>query len=208
MVLCTAMNDHVMLTGGSISPHASMKSLWHTMLLRGTAKHSESPCHADARKHLTGWQRKIVVTFHGALYCNERPCHADGRMHLAGCHTETTVPSHGVPGRAEAAPCTAQSVRWFASLTMTWLFTGMFMVDAASVGAASHSESPCHADGRRHLTACHCATTVPSHGAAKHSEKPCHADGRRHLTACYCEIAGAYHAASWHGEAQRKPMSC
>jgi hypothetical protein len=118
------------------------------------------------------------------------------------------VPSHGVPGRAEAAPCTAQSVRWFASLTMTWLFTGMFMVDAASVGAASHSESPCHADGRRHLTACHCATTVPSHGAAKHSEKPCHADGRRHLTACYCEIAGAYHAASWHGEAQRKPMSC
>jgi hypothetical protein len=44
---------HVMLTEGSISPHATAKSPGHTMLLRGTAKHSESPCHADGRKHLT-----------------------------------------------------------------------------------------------------------------------------------------------------------
>jgi hypothetical protein len=63
----------VMLTGGSISPHASMKSLWHTMLLCGTAKHTESPCHADGRKHLTARHCATTVPSHGTAKPQRKP---------------------------------------------------------------------------------------------------------------------------------------
>jgi hypothetical protein len=49
---------------------------------------------------------------------------------------------------------------------------------------------------------------MASVGAAKPQRNPCHADERKHLTACYCEIAMAYHAALWYGEAHRTTMSC